>query len=65
MRFEPVSLFVGPCYTDETGYAVIDLEVPNYIGSLRVMVVEPGRTLWSWGGDGFCQVSPDGATHSA
>lgn len=39
MRFEPVSLFVGPCYTDETGYAVIDLEVPNYIGSLRVMVV--------------------------
>ena len=39
MRFEPVSIFAGPYYTDETGYATIDLQVPNYIGSLRVMVV--------------------------
>ena len=64
MRFEPVSLFVGPCYTDETGYAVIDLEVPNYIGSLRVMVVgAEGR--YGHGEETVSVKSPDGATHSA
>lgn len=39
MRFEPVSIFQGPFYTDQQGYASVDVTVPNYIGSVRVMVV--------------------------
>ncbi len=38
-RFEPVSIFKGPFKTDESGSAEVTLEVPNYIGSLRVMAV--------------------------
>lgn len=44
-RFEPVSIFMGPIRTDESGAAEVAVEVPNYIGSLRVMAVgaEGGR----------------------
>ncbi|NLK62341.1 MAG: hypothetical protein GX287_02725 [Fusobacteria bacterium] len=38
-RFKSISIFKGPFYTDETGYAKIDFTVPNYIGSIRAMVV--------------------------
>ncbi|MFY9526480.1 MAG: MG2 domain-containing protein [Limnochordia bacterium] len=39
LRFRAVSLFVGPMETDENGYAEVELELPNYMGSVRVMVV--------------------------
>jgi uncharacterized protein YfaS (alpha-2-macroglobulin family) len=38
-RFKPVSMFRGPVFTDENGYANISFKMPNYIGSVRVMVV--------------------------
>lgn len=38
-RFKPVSLFEGPLQTDEKGYAEVTFQIPNYTGSLRVMVV--------------------------
>lgn len=47
MRFEPVSIFQGPFYTDQEGYASFDVQVPNYIGSVRVMVV--GANQGSYG----------------
>ena len=37
--FETVSLFYGPFATDENGYAEVPVKLPNYIGSVRVMVV--------------------------
>lgn len=39
MRFKPISIFKGPMWTDESGHAQIDLQIPNYIGSVRVMVI--------------------------
>ncbi|NIM15392.1 MAG: hypothetical protein GTO45_25725 [Candidatus Aminicenantes bacterium] len=38
-RFKPISMFKGPVFTDENGYAKISFKMPNYIGSVRVMVV--------------------------
>lgn len=38
-RFEAVSIFSGPLETDAHGYAEVELEIPNYIGSVKVMVV--------------------------
>ncbi len=38
-RFKPVSLFRGPVETDENGRARVSFEMPDYIGSVRVMVV--------------------------
>lgn len=38
-RFKPVSIFLGPFMTDESGYKEVPLQVPNYIGSVKVMVV--------------------------
>ncbi|MBM7556474.1 alpha-2-macroglobulin family protein [Halanaerobacter jeridensis] len=38
-RFEPVAMFKGPIKTDEQGQAEVDFKMPNYIGSVRVMVV--------------------------
>ena len=44
-RFEPVSLFRGPLQTDSRGRARVDLQMPNYVGAVRVMAVaaEGGR----------------------
>lgn len=42
-RFKPVSLFQGPLETDEDGYAELSFQIPNYIGSLRVMVVAANK----------------------
>lgn len=38
-RFPPVSLFRGPLRTDERGYARVELDMPNYVGAVRVMAV--------------------------
>ena len=38
-RFEPVALFSGPVTTDSRGRATVDFTMPNYLGSVRVMVV--------------------------
>jgi uncharacterized protein YfaS (alpha-2-macroglobulin family) len=37
-RFKPVSMFKGPLMTDEKGQAAVEFNMPNYIGSVRVMV---------------------------
>lgn len=38
-RFKPVSMFEGPLQTDANGRAKVSFEMPNYVGSVRVMVV--------------------------
>lgn len=38
-RFKPVSLFKGPITTDADGKAVVKFDMPNYVGSVRVMVI--------------------------
>ena len=38
-RFKPVSLFKGPIFTDQNGKAVVKFKMPNYIGSVRIMVI--------------------------
>ncbi len=38
-RFKPVSLFKGPITTDARGKAVVKFDMPNYVGSVRIMVI--------------------------
>ncbi len=38
-RFEPVALFAGPLTTDPDGTVTVGFTMPNYMGSVRVMVV--------------------------
>ena len=38
-RFKSVSLFEGPVATDDQGRAVVSFVMPNYVGSVRIMVV--------------------------
>ena len=38
-RFKPVSMFKGPLQTDSNGFAKIEFDMPNYIGSVRIMAV--------------------------
>ncbi len=38
-RFKPVSLFQGPVETDANGKAVVKFDMPNYVGSVRIMVI--------------------------
>ncbi|RPJ07795.1 MAG: hypothetical protein EHM28_06010 [Spirochaetaceae bacterium] len=38
-RFKPVSLFKGPITTNATGYAKVSFDMPNYVGSVRIMVI--------------------------
>lgn len=42
-RFKPVSMFQGPIRTDKKGKAKVFFKMPNYIGSVRVMVVSARR----------------------
>ncbi len=42
-RFKAVSLFKGPIETDARGRAAVDFDMPDYTGSVRVMVVSAGR----------------------
>ncbi len=45
-RFEPVALFSGPVTTDSRGRATVDFTMPNYLGSVRVMVVAADGTSY-------------------
>lgn len=38
-RFKPVTMFKGPMWTDENGKATVKFNMPNYVGSVRAMVV--------------------------
>jgi uncharacterized protein YfaS (alpha-2-macroglobulin family) len=38
-RFKPICMFKGPLMTDSRGKAKVSFEMPNYVGSVRVMVV--------------------------
>jgi uncharacterized protein YfaS (alpha-2-macroglobulin family) len=38
-RFKPVSLFKGPITTDAGGKATVKFDMPNYVGSVRIMVI--------------------------
>lgn len=38
-RFKPVCLFEGPITTDANGKATVSFEMPNYVGSVRVMAI--------------------------
>ncbi|MBE9469531.1 MAG: hypothetical protein IMY72_14590 [Bacteroidetes bacterium] len=38
-RFKPVSLFKGPIMTDNNGKATVKFNMPNYVGSVRIMVI--------------------------
>lgn len=38
-RFKPVSMFKGPLMTDGQGRASVEFEMPEYVGSVRVMVI--------------------------
>ncbi len=58
MRFEPVSIFQGPFYTDQEGYASVDVKVPNYIGSVRVMVVGANEGSYGEQGEAVAVKSP-------
>lgn len=38
-RFKPVSMFKGPLMTDGQGRASVEFQMPEYVGSVRVMVI--------------------------
>jgi uncharacterized protein YfaS (alpha-2-macroglobulin family) len=38
-RFKPVALFKGPIWTDQNGFASVKFNMPQYVGSVRVMVI--------------------------
>ncbi|MEO9967448.1 MAG: MG2 domain-containing protein [Reichenbachiella sp.] len=38
-RFKPICMFKGPLMTDSNGKAKVNFEMPNYVGSVRVMVI--------------------------
>ncbi len=38
-RFKPLELFKGPFKTDKNGYAKVSFKMPQYVGSVRVMVI--------------------------
>lgn len=38
-RFVPVSLFQGVLTTDDNGNAEVEFDMPNYMGSVRIMVI--------------------------
>ena len=46
-RFKPVCMFQGPLKTDSQGKAKVHFEMPNYIGSVRVMVVGASGNTYS------------------
>ncbi len=45
-RFRPVSMFRGPIMTDNRGKATVHFEMPNYVGSVRVMVVAARNDIY-------------------
>lgn len=45
-RFKPVSMFKGPLMTDENGEAEVQFTMPDYIGAVRVMVVNATQSRY-------------------
>ncbi len=45
-RFKPVSMFKGPLKTDERGEAEVQFTLPDYIGAVRVMVVNASNNRY-------------------
>ncbi|OQY37403.1 MAG: hypothetical protein B6226_05245 [Candidatus Cloacimonetes bacterium 4572_65] len=45
-RFKPLSLFYGVLETDENGVGVIDIDVPDYIGALKITVVAANKSAF-------------------
>jgi hypothetical protein len=45
-RFKPVCMFQGPIMTDANGKATVDFEMPNYVGSVRVMVISAKKNSY-------------------
>ena len=43
-RFKPVCLFKGPVFTDQNGHIAFNLDMPNYVGAVRVMAVSANGT---------------------
>jgi len=46
-RFIPVSLFQGPLETDENGRATVKFDMPNYVGSVRIMVISANNKSYA------------------
>lgn len=46
-RFKPVSMFKGPMMTDGSGRAAVEFEMPEYVGSVRVMVAAANQNRYS------------------
>lgn len=47
-RFKPVCMFQGPMFTNSQGKAKVTFTMPNYVGSVRVMVISAkGNTYGS------------------
>ena len=47
-RFKPVCMFQGPLMTDSNGKSKVSFTMPNYVGSVRVMVISAkGNTYGS------------------
>jgi len=45
-QFKPVSMFKGPLKTDENGEAEVQFTMPDYIGAVRVMVVNASQNRY-------------------
>ncbi|MEQ8469812.1 MAG: MG2 domain-containing protein [Marinoscillum sp.] len=45
-RFKPVCMFEGPLMTDQNGKAKVSFKMPNYVGSVRVMVVSASENAY-------------------
>lgn len=45
-RFKPVALFAGPLMTDGSGKAEVEFEMPNYVGSVRMMLASARGTVY-------------------
>lgn len=45
-RFKPVALFKGPFKTDENGYKKVTFKMPNYTGSVRIMVITANKNRY-------------------
>lgn len=46
-RFKPVSLFKGPLMTDQKGRASVKFKMPNYVGSVRIMVIGANKNSYA------------------
>ncbi|NJK87472.1 MAG: hypothetical protein HC906_17310, partial [Bacteroidales bacterium] len=46
-RFKPVALFKGPIMTDNSGNATVKFTMPNYVGSVRVMVIAARKNTYA------------------